>query len=93
MTPRGHAEALVRCFAGHAARRDDAANREHLRTASEWLRLIDAAEPAAADIEALAAAVEVIEFVGSATIDLRLGVLAWAPRARRRAVLRRPEDR
>ena len=89
MTPRAHAEALVRCFTNYVARRDDAPNREHLRVASEWLRLLDADEPAVGDIEAVAVSVQSLEFVGSATIDLQLGVRAWASRARRQAILRR----
>ena len=89
MTPREHADALVRCFTGYLAKRDDAVNREHLRVATEWLRLIDADDPAAEDIEALQASLEALGFAGSATIDLKLGVGAWAPRARRSAIMRR----
>lgn len=89
MTPREHADALVRCLTGYVARRDDSANRENLRVAKEWLRLIDAEEPAVADIEALAASLESLEFAGSATVDLQIGVNAWAPRARRQAIMRR----
>jgi hypothetical protein len=89
MTPREHADVLVRCFTGYVAQRDDPVNREHLRIASEWLRLIDADDPAVADIEALRASLETMGFAGSATIDLQLGVGAWATRARRRAIMRR----
>ena len=89
MTPREHADALVRCFAGYVAKQDDAVNREHLRVATEWLRLIDSDDPEATDIEALQASLERLGFAGSATIDLKLGVGAWAPRARRSAIMRR----
>jgi hypothetical protein len=89
MTPREHAYALVRCFTGYAAKRDDSVNREHLRIATEWLRLIDSDDSSATDIEALQASLETLASAGSATIDLKLGVRAWAPRARRRAIMRR----
>jgi len=89
VTPREHADALVRCLTGYVAKRDDSANRENLRVATEWLRLIDAEDPAAADIEALAASLETLEFAGSITVDLKIGVSAWVPPARRRAIMRR----
>jgi hypothetical protein len=53
------------------------------------LRLIDAADPAAEDIEALMARLETLEFAGSVTVDLKIGVNASAPSARRRAIMRR----
>jgi hypothetical protein len=88
MTPREHADALVHCFTGYVSRRDDAVNRAHLRVASDWLRLIDAERPSVAEIDALASDVEAVGWAGSATVDLQLGVRAWAPLARRRAILR-----
>jgi len=89
MTPREHADALVRCLTGYVAKRNDSANRGNLHVATEWLRLIDAKDPAPAEIEALAAGLETLEFAGSITVDLKIGVSAWAPRARRNAIMRR----
>lgn len=89
MTPRDHAAAVVRYFTGRVAKRDDPALSENLRVATEWLRLIDAQDPAVAEIEALVANLETLEFAGSGTVDLKLGVEAWAPRARRRAIMGR----
>jgi hypothetical protein len=89
MTPHQHAEALVRCFAGYVAKEDDMANREHLRIASEWLRLLNADDPEPAELEAILKDVDGLEDVGSATLDLRIVVRAWASRARRRAIARR----
>jgi len=63
-----------------------------LRVAAEWLRLIQEDRPAAADIEALAASVERLGFLGFATVDLQMGVSHWAPGARRRAIMRDREQ-
>ena len=90
MTPREHADAFVRCFIGYVAKQVDPVNREHLRVATEWLRLIDAEAPAVADIEALRSSLDTLGFAGSATIDLKLSAGAWAARARREAIIRRP---
>ncbi len=88
MTPRDHAAALVGYFTARLANHADPVLSENLRVATEWLRLIDAQDPAVEDIEALVANVEKLELTGSATIDLKLGVRAWAPRARRKAIMR-----
>src|SRR4051812_758704 len=90
-TPREYAEALVRVFARYVAQQDDDANRENLRVASEWLRLVEEPEPAAADIDSLATSLDSLPWAGSATVDLKLNAGGWAAKARRRAVLRRAE--
>jgi hypothetical protein len=87
MTPHQHATGLVAYFSRWANGNPEMA--EGLRLASEWLRLLNAENPAVAEIEALAADVEKVEQGGSGILDLKLGVAHWTERARRQAIMRR----
>lgn len=93
MTPQQHAEALVRVFRGYVAMRDDLVNRENLRVATEWLRLLNQEEPTDADVESLASSLESLGWAGSATLDLQLGVGARCVGASRSPPCDPPQDR
>lgn len=89
MKPRDHACNLVECFTKYVALRDDAVSQQHLRVATEWLRLIDLPNPSPVEIESLRASIDTLGDVGSASVDLTLAVRAWAARADWRAKFKR----
>ena len=82
MTPRQHADSLVRVLEGRGE--EDA----HLRVAARWLELIDRVNVGSAELKSLLADAQALPFMGSATIDLQQGVRGWAEPARRRAMVK-----
>ena len=83
-----HAKLLVQILGKYVRERNDAANIENLRVASEWLRLMNDDAPLAGDIESLIKALDQLPTAGSITIDLKISATPWAIRARRIAILR-----
>jgi hypothetical protein len=88
-----HAKALVECLGRYVAKHDDFPNRENLRVACDYLRLMNDEDPPPQDLDGLIESLDALPIAGSVTMDLKIMATPWAIRARRRAILRRREDR
>jgi hypothetical protein len=88
-----HAKALVECLGSYVATRDDFPNRENLRVACDFLRLLNDENPPPRDLELLIESLDALPIAGAVTMDLKIMATPWAIRARRRAILRGRDDR